>query len=130
MRAILTNPYLLVVVGGGLGSVLRYQAGRLIPARLSGAVFPMATLLVNVVASAVLGGVAGWALSRSGSSNELRLLIGVGFCGGLSTFSTFSVDTLLLLQNGRWVTALLNISLNVIVCLMVSAAGFWFGQRL
>ncbi|GAA4446279.1 fluoride efflux transporter CrcB [Nibrella saemangeumensis] len=130
MRAILTNPYLLVLVGGGVGSLLRYQAARWIPSTVSGVGFPSAILLVNVLASGILGIVMGWALSRSGSSDELRLLLGVGFCGGLSTFSTFSMDTMLLLQNGRWGAALLNISLNVICCLLASAVGFWLGQKL
>ncbi|GAA4411480.1 fluoride efflux transporter CrcB [Nibrella viscosa] len=130
MRAILTNPYLLVLVGGGVGSLLRYQTARWLSATVLGVVFPSAILLVNVAASGVLGLVLGWALARSGGSDELRLLVGVGFCGGLSTFSTFSIDTLLLLQQGRWGAALVNITLNVICCLLASMAGFWLGSKL
>jgi CrcB protein len=129
MRALLLHPYVLVFVGGGAGSVLRYVAGRFIPATLSGASFPSAILLVNVLASFVLGAVVGWALHRS-AVDEARLLVGVGFCGGLSTFSSFSYDTVVLLQNGRPGAALLNIGLNVMLCLVASISGLWLAQKI
>jgi fluoride exporter len=121
--------YLLVFVGGGLGSLLRYVAGRLLPATINGVPFPSAILLVNVVASALLSAVVGWTLARS-ASDDVRLLIGVGFCGGLSTFSSFSNDTLALLQNGRTGVAFLNIALNVVLCLLASTGGLLIGQKL
>ncbi|MBN8824017.1 MULTISPECIES: fluoride efflux transporter CrcB [unclassified Spirosoma] len=127
MRILLTHPAVLVFVGGGAGSLLRYWAGRLIPATLTGPSFPNAILLVNVVASFVLGAVVGWVINRS-AGDEMRLLLGVGFCGGLSTFSSFSYDTVFLLQNGRFAAALLNISLNVILCLLASAGGLLLGK--
>ena len=120
--------YLLVFAGGGVGSLLRYVAGRLIPATLTGSPFPFAILVVNVLASAVLGAVVGWAMSRS-VGEEARLLVGVGFCGGLSTFSSFSNDTVVLMQHGRAGAALLNIGLNVVLCLLASAGGLWLGGR-
>ncbi|MBD2752144.1 fluoride efflux transporter CrcB [Spirosoma validum] len=129
MRALLINPYVLVFVGGGIGSLARYVAGRLIPATLAGTPFPNAILVVNILASFVLGAVVGWVITRS-AGEEARLLIGVGFCGGLSTFSSFSYDTLVLLQNGRLVAALLNIVLNVVICLLASFSGLWLGQKL
>ena len=121
--------YWLVFVGGGAGSVLRYLAGRLIPAALTNAPFPLAILFVNVLASALLGCVMGWAMGRS-VGEETRLLLGVGFCGGLSTFSSFSYDTLMLLQNGRTGAALLNIGLNVVLCLLASVGGLVLGQKM
>jgi fluoride exporter len=121
--------YLLVFVGGGLGSLLRYVAGRFVPATVNGVPFPSAILLVNVVASALLSAVVGWTLARS-ASDDARLLIGVGFCGGLSTFSSFSNDTVMLLQNGRTSVALLNIALNVVLCLLASTGGLLIGQKL
>lgn len=123
------QPYVLVFVGGGVGSLARYVAGRLIPATLTGAPFPNAILVVNVVASFILGAVVGWVVNRS-AGEEARLLIGVGFCGGLSTFSSFSYDTVVLLQNGRMMAALLNITLNVVICLLASFGGLWLGQKL
>lgn len=121
--------YLLVFVGGGVGSLLRYIAGQLASATGVGSPFPMAILLVNVLASALLGIVVGWAVSRS-VGEEAGLLVGVGFCGGLSTFSSFSYDTLALLQNGRTGAALLNIGLNVVLCLLASAGGLILGQKM
>jgi CrcB protein len=122
------KPYLLVFAGGGVGSVLRYLAARLISPSLADSPFPMAILTVNILASAVLSAVVGWGLSRS-LGEEARLLVGVGFCGGLSTFSSFSNDTVMLLQNGRLGAALLNIGLNVALCLLASAGGLFLGQR-
>ncbi|WP_338873930.1 fluoride efflux transporter CrcB [Spirosoma sp. SC4-14] len=129
MKTLLTHPYLLVFAGGGFGSLLRYLTGRLIPATLMGSPFPMAILIVNVVASAILGAVAGWVMVRM-AGDEMRLLIGVGFCGGLSTFSSFSYDTVVLLQNGRTGFAFLNIGLNVTCCLLASMGGLLIGQKL
>ena len=121
--------YLLVFVGGGVGSLLRYLAGRFIPVTLAGSPFPTAILLVNALASALLGAVVGWAVGRA-VGEEAQLLLGVGFCGGLSTFSSFSYDTVVLLQNGRVGTALLNIGLNVVVCLLASTGGLVLGQKM
>jgi CrcB protein len=129
MRALLTQPYVLVFVGGGIGSLLRYIAGRFIPATLSGILFPTSILLVNSLASGILGIVSGWALTRI-ASEDVRLLIGVGFCGGLSTFSSFSYDTALLIQNNRLSVALLNIVLNVTLCLVASFSGLYIGQKI
>lgn len=128
MKTLLSHPYTLVFMGGGIGSLLRFLTSRFVPATLAGSPFPLAILMVNVVASLVLGCVVGWLLMRS-AGEEMRLLIGVGFCGGLSTFSSFSYDTLALLQNGRLGAACLNISLNVVLCLLASAGGFWLGQK-
>lgn len=129
MRALLTHPYLLVMAGGSAGSLLRYSIGRIVPPTLAGTPFPLAILLVNIGASALLGVAAGWVVGRT-SGETVRLLVGVGFCGGLSTFSSFSYDTAILLQNGRVGTALLNIVLNVILCLLVSIGGMVLGTKL
>ncbi|GAB3689839.1 fluoride efflux transporter CrcB [Spirosoma flavus] len=115
-------------MGGGAGSLLRYVAGRYVPVMLTGSPFPTAILLVNVVASFILGAVISWATYHQDETT--RLLVGVGFCGGLSTFSSFSYDTVALLQNGRIGAALLNIGLNVVLCLLASMAGLWLGQKL
>ncbi len=123
----LTNPFVLVFLGGGTGSVARYLMNRFIPSTWAGSAFPIPILMVNVVASLVLGAVVGWTLARQ-TTDEARLLIGVGLCGGLSTFSSFSQDTVVLLQTGRVGAALLNIGLNVLLCLLASAAGLWIGR--
>ncbi len=120
--------YGLIFLGGGLGSVLRYALGRWLPVWLPATAFPAGVLVANVLASLVLGGLTGWATGRA-SAEPARWLLGVGLCGGLSTFSGFSQDTLLLLQQGRGGAALLNIVLNTLGCLLASALGWWLLTR-
>lgn len=120
---------MLVFLGGGLGSILRYALGRLISPTLLGTSFPTSILIVNVLASLLLGAVMGWSVSRTGA-DPWRLLLGVGVCGGLSTFSSFSQDNLMLLQQGRAGVALLNIGLNSLGCLLASAVGWWALSKL
>jgi fluoride exporter len=106
--------YFLIFLGGGAGSVLRYGLSRAL-LRYSDA-FPYATLCANVAASAILMAVMLGVL-RGSVSDAQRLLLGVGFCGGLSTFSTFSYETLQMLQTERYGLALLYVSANFFICL-------------
>jgi CrcB protein len=98
----------LVALGGGVGAVLRYQAGRALTALLGPATvaaFPWATLLINVSGSLAMGLLAGW-LARNGTASETwRLLIGVGLLGGFTTFSAFSLELMLLIERGEATTA-------------------------
>lgn len=87
---------LYVALGGGLGAWLRFAAGRLVPS--SG--FPWATLGVNVIGSFAMGLLAAW-LARTGGSEDLRLLMGVGLLGGFTTFSAFSLEIVQLAQRGE-----------------------------
>ena len=88
---------LLVFLGGGTGSVLRYLMGMWI----GSAAFPWATFAVNAVGSFTIGLLGGWA-SRFGWGETLRLSLTVGLCGGFTTFSTFSKESFALAQSGRW----------------------------
>ena len=112
-----------VALGGAFGSVLRYMLNRWIgqPDGL-----PLGILVVNLSGTLVLGLVATLFLERLGVSDNLRLAITVGLLGGFTTFSTVWLDTLHLLNSGRWYWALAN--------LMVSAVGglaaAWLGQQL
>ena len=123
----MTNPFWLVFLGGGLGSVARYSVSRYIQPLLR-TTYPTSTLIVNVLASLILGFLVGWLTARISGREMYRLLIGVGFCGGFSTFSTFSTDTLALLQAGRWWAAASNVVLNVVLCLLASLAGLYLGR--
>ena len=129
MKSFLLHPLVLVFAGGGTGSLMRYLTARFFSPLSARSLFPFATLAVNVIASFILGGVVGWALARS-ANEEVRLVIGVGFCGGLSTFSSFSQETLGLLQHNRWEIAFINVGLNVILCLFASWTGMMVAQRL
>ena len=88
---------LWVFLGGGVGSVLRYVAGLAIPA----SAFPWSTLAVNASGGMLIGLFSVWS-ARFGWNDALRLALTVGLCGGFTTFSTFSKESLALVQSGRW----------------------------
>ena len=115
---------LYVALGGGAGAVVRYHVGRLFT-HLAGpnAVFPWGTLTVNVTGSLFMGLLAGW-LARHGSGGEQwRLLIGVGLLGGYTTFSTFSLELMLLIERGQPGLAAFYAAASVIPGL----AALWLG---
>ncbi|WP_375443318.1 fluoride efflux transporter CrcB [uncultured Fibrella sp.] len=122
------NQYVLVFLGGGLGSILRFSLGKVMPVTWLGTSFPVSILTINVLASATLSAVVSWVAGRP-EAEPWRLLLGIGVCGGLSTFSSFSQDNLLLLQEGRIGAAFLNVSLNVLGCLLASATGWWLASK-
>ena len=88
---------LFIFLGGGVGSVLRYLVALVIPA----AAFPWATLAVNATGSLAIGLLGGWS-ERFGWGELTGLALTVGLCGGFTTFSTFSKESLALVQSGRW----------------------------
>ncbi|GAA5188103.1 fluoride efflux transporter CrcB [Ferrimonas gelatinilytica] len=103
-----------VALGGALGATLRYGTS-LLMLRLVGTSFPLATLLVNALGSLAMGAL--YALSMQVAlSPTLKAFIGVGLLGALTTFSTFSNETVLLMQQGHGLRALLNVVLNLGVC--------------
>jgi CrcB protein len=106
----------LVAIGGATGSGLRWWMGSL---PLFQGSFPYKTLFVNVLATAVLGFLFVFMAKTQVVSKEIRLLLGVGFCGGLSTFSTFSLETFELIRSGNWTEALLYPMTSVLLCLAV-----------
>ena len=113
----------MVFVGGGLGSLCRY--GIAYALRDAETVFPYATFWANVVSCIILGVFAGLAL-KSGWSQNTNLLLLTGFCGGFSTFSTFTMETFQLLQAGDYTNALLNVLISIIVCLGCIILGLKF----
>ena len=94
-----------VALGGAAGAALRYQAGRAMTGWLGPqtvTAFPWATLTVNVVGSLAMGLLAGFLAKNSGAgSDQWRLLIGVGLLGGFTTFSSFSLEMMLLIERGQ-----------------------------
>jgi CrcB protein len=92
----------IVAIGGGVGAMLRYHAGRAVTAFAGpNTVFPWGTFLINVSGSLLMGVLAGW-LARHDGSESLRLLLGVGVLGGFTTFSAFSLETAMLMQRGLY----------------------------
>ena len=106
-----------------MGSVLRYLTvlglGRLLPSKA----FPWSILVANVVGSLIIGYLAAWSATRDRESTAW-LLLATGVLGGYTTFSTFSLDTLTLLQSGRHAAALINVVASVLLALAAAAAGF------
>lgn len=113
---------LYIFIGGGLGALVRYGISILAP--LQAHRFPWATLIANVLAALVVG----WAMQASPKTSDPQkyLFLVTGFCGGLSTFSTFSLETIQLLQRGDLWSAGWNIGLNVLLSLLAVA---WLAQR-
>ena len=109
---------LLVIIGGAVGAPLRYLTDLFVQSKHDTA-FPWGTLTVNVVGSAVLGGVLA-AASVGHLSPDLVALLGTGLCGALTTFSTFGFETVRLMQEGAAVAAGLNVTVSL-------AAGFLAG---
>jgi fluoride exporter len=101
----------LVLLGGAVGAPLRYLTDRAVQARHD-TVFPWGTFTVNVGGSVVLGLLTG-AVTAAAASHAVQLLVGVGFCGALTTYSTFSYETLRLREDGASFFALVNVVISV-----------------
>jgi CrcB protein len=117
--------YVWVALGSALGGMARYWCSGL-AARVVSESFPAGTLFVNVLGSFIIGAFA----ALTGPDGQLlvpaqtRIFVTVGLCGGFTTFSSFSLQTLALWQDGEWLSAAVNIAASVILCLV----GVWLGQ--
>jgi CrcB protein len=107
----------------------RYWWSGLVAARL-GETFPYGTLFVNLVGCFIIGIAGGFLSKVAGASWEqpMRVFLTVGICGGLTTFSSFSLQTLNLIISKRWGAALVNIVVSTTICLALVAAGWWLGE--
>ena len=117
--------YVLIGIGGAIGSILRAWLGTAVVA-LTGASFPWGTILINVVGSFVIGffGTLTATDGRFAVPFDMRAFVMVGICGGFTTFSSFSLQTLELAHDGRASQALGNVALSVVLCLGSVAAGY------
>ena len=109
--------YLIVALGSGIGGMLRYYISDFVQKNLS-SLFPYGTLTVNVVGSFIIGFVLFYLDSLKLISSEMRLFLTVGLCGGLTTFSTFSFETVKLIQDSEYYMAGTNVLLNVFLTLL------------
>ena len=113
---------LMIALGGAAGSVSRYGLGMLVQRAAHGA-FPIGTLTVNLV-GCFIAGVAAKVLMGSQVNPDVRALVIVGFCGGFTTFSAFSLEVVNLVHRGEWVVAAGYIGASLLLCLAGTAAGF------
>lgn len=112
----------IIGAGGAVGSVLRYYSGQFISKNYPGQI-PLGTLIVNLLGCLLIGILLGYFAKNQGLSNEWKLLLVTGFCGGYTTFSTFAAENITLIQNQQVSQAILYIGLSVLLGL----AAVYFG---
>ena len=119
---------LLVIAGAAIGAPLRYLTDRAVQSRHD-TVFPWGTITVNVIGSLILGLVTG-GVSAGGASPQIQLAIGTGFCGALTTYSTFSYETLRLLEEDARFFAAANVVASLVAGLGAAFLGVAISQAL
>ncbi|QIL02584.1 fluoride efflux transporter CrcB [Sphingomonas sinipercae] len=115
--------YLIVFFGAGLGGALRHFVNLLAPGGGSSG-FPFATFAVNVLGSFAMGALAGYWLARGGSDQHLRLFLTTGVLGGFTTFSAFSLDTVLLIQRNAYGEAAIYAGSSVVLSVLALFLAF------
>ncbi|HZV19275.1 MAG TPA: fluoride efflux transporter CrcB [Sphingobium sp.] len=114
---------LLVMLGGAIGAAMRYHLGRA-TLRLFGTGWPHGTFAANVLGGFAMGLLTGWLAMRAQSGAEqVRLFVAVGVLGGFTTFSAFSLETMLMIERGEWIPALAYAVLSVVVSVGALALG-------
>jgi CrcB protein len=114
---------LLIAVAGGLGALARFGLQKLLPAH--GYHIPLGVLIANVAGSLVAGFTGGLAITSTETGSAIALIVITGFCGGLTTFSTFAVETIQLNQAGTGKAASINVAANVTLGLIAAFVGLW-----
>ena len=118
-----------VAFGSAVGGAARFLVGTLAQGRV-GTTFPVGTLLVNVTGSLLVGFLLRYAIAVPTLSPEIRALLTAGFCGGYTTFSTFSYETVVLLEDGDYRRAALYVTASLVLALVGTLAGFDLARRL
>ena len=119
----------LICLGGAVGTGARYLLGGLV-ARWAGPDFPYGTLVINVLGSFLIGAVQQVGLTTLLIPETLRLVLAVGVMGGFTTYSSFSYETIRLMENGSWMAAGLYVGLTTALCLGGCAVGLSLGRFL
>ncbi len=114
---------LLVFIGGGLGSVLRYLLSKFL--NQPGFTFPLGTFAVNIIGSFILGFLIGYLARHNYFNSEIQLIFAIGFCGGFTTFSTFSSENYTLLRGGDYQYLLFYAFLSLILGVLAIGLGFF-----
>ena len=112
--------FLLVALGGGIGSMLRYGTSLMINAKY----FPWSTLAENIIGSFLIGLILALSIKEGSFLYNWKLFLATGVCGGFTTFSAFSLENMELLQNGKYLLAATYIALSVVLGIAAAFAGF------
>ena len=118
---------LAIFLGGGIGAVLRYLVGFNL-SKYFEISLPISTFLVNIIGSFVIGFLFFFFMEKIDITPALKLALTVGFCGGLTTFSTFSLEVFGMLTNHQFVQAFSYIVLSIIVCVLMTMIGAYFAK--
>lgn len=111
---------LLVGLGGGIGSMIRYACWLLLHSRS----FPYATLTVNILGSFIIGLLLALGIKEAGLTEDWKLFLATGICGGFTTFSAFSAENMMMLQSGKYTMAFLYIGLSLVAGVGAAWVGF------
>jgi CrcB protein len=118
-------PVLLVGIGGALGSIARYLSGVAV-GRVWPSSFPLATMLINITGSLIMGLFIGWlARTTPAWQADARLFFAVGVLGGFTTLSSFSLDTVVLLERGEVAQAAVYVTVSIAVSIVALFVGLW-----
>lgn len=120
---------LLVALGGSIGSVARYLGHKFISS-ISQGPFPLGTLLVNIIGCLLIGIFYGISIKQNYFTQEYRLLLMTGLCGGFTTFSAFTLEGMNLIQQQRVIVFLLYFALSIIIGLAATFAGYWISTKI
>jgi CrcB protein len=120
---------LAIAAGGALGALLRFWGANWVYSIL-GRGFPYGTLAVNLAGSLAMGFCYVWLVERASLGPEWRALVMVGFLGAFTTFSTFSIETMNLIEGGALLKAMLNMVLSVVLCVVAAWMGMVVGRQL
>ncbi len=120
--------YLIVFLGGGLGTMMRHGVN-VASLRLLGPSFPYGTFFINVSGSLIMGLIAGWFAFKGDAPQELRLFLTTGILGGYTTFSAFSLDAALLYERGEWGAAALYVGGSVALSIAGLFLGLWLVRQ-
>jgi fluoride exporter len=120
---------LLVGAGGFVGCVLRYLTVQTVDLKFN-SLFPYGTLIVNIVGSLLLGIIYGWLSQKSDGSQNLKLLLATGFCGGFTTFSAFAFENFRLMEQKFVSVSLIYMMVSLILGVLAIAVGLWIARSL
>lgn len=117
--------FLFVFLGAGLGGAARYSVSVLLARSAVVTIFPLSTFIVNILGSLLMGMVIGYFSARGGLAENWKLFLTTGIMGGFTTFSAFSLETVLLIENGNFSIAALYVLLSVILGVAALTAGLY-----